>query len=67
MSTGITEADVRRIAHEVALEMVLAMSRVQAAHACGEVIDRYRVSASEVEGFLDRSQAPLVTSEPSIA
>jgi len=49
------EARLREIAREMAIAAVVSASRVQAAHACGEVIDRHRVSASEVAAFLDGS------------
>ena len=51
MSAEFTEDAEQRI-REIAIEVAVAMSRVQAARAAGEAIDRYRVSASEVEEFL---------------
>ena len=37
---------------EIAMKIVIAATRAQAGHACGEVIQRYRVSRAEVEEFL---------------
>lgn len=51
MSAEFTEDAEQRI-REIAIEVAVAMSRVQAARAAGEAIDRYRVSDSEVEEFL---------------
>jgi hypothetical protein len=49
------EKRLREIAREEAIAAIVAASRAQASHACAAIIDRYRVSASEVEAFLDGS------------
>lgn len=54
MSALTTEQEAR--VREIAVEVAVAAARVQAGHACGEVIDRYRVSVAEVREFL--AQAP---------
>lgn len=51
---AFTPAQEARIA-EIAMEMVIAASRAQAALAAGQVIDRIRLSPREVEEFLSTS------------
>ena len=58
MSAPFTPEQEARV-REIAVEVAVAASRVQAAHACGAVIDRYRVSVAEVREFLSQVQTDL--------
>lgn len=52
MTASALTAQQREEVRAIATEVVIAASRVQAAHAACEAIDRYRVSAPELAEFL---------------
>ena len=52
MTAPLTPDQEARV-REIAMEVVLAAANAQALNAANAAIDRYRVSAREVEGFLD--------------